>query len=152
MANPRGKLIEVALAKRLIAVQQKTTSETLYNGGIAADTQSFLDTRTADEAIILLDAGTFNGDGTLDVDVVESDAVIPSAATVVTNATFTQIATGANDEQLITASLLTKNTKRYLWLRENKGGTGSIHYGASAILFKMDENPQTQDVTPAFDF
>jgi hypothetical protein len=96
--------------------------------------------------VINVNKGTFATGAVVDFTVVESDANDPSAATLVTGATFTQ-ATPSTDDACEQISIRCCNTKRYLWLKSSKtdvGGADAV-WGAEAILGKPDSMPTAAD-------
>jgi hypothetical protein len=129
----RGKLIENVIVKQLDLPASRTASSTLYNGS-AATTTSYIDCQGFDEVIIVLNKGVFTSTATVTFTVVESADTDPSAATLVTGATFTA-ATSSNGSTLETISIQTKDQKRYLWLKSVKTNVNSdaALWAASAI-------------------
>lgn len=145
----RGKLIEGLAYQQIFAAAEKSGAATLFNDAADTVTTSAIDTQGFDELNIIVNTGTFNGDGTVDLAVFESAANLPSAATAVALATIVQIGS-ANDEGQFIGSLLSKNRKRFIWLRSVTAGTGTLSFSAHAVQGKARNNPQT-NVTESFD-
>ena len=144
-----SKLIEDIKYQQLFDSETVTTAATLYNGTTGAVTGESIDTQDYEDINILINAGAFSGDGTLDAILVESDTDLPSGATAVDNAEFTQLTT-ARDSALYSGSILAEIVKRYVWVRTVKAGTGNAPIGIIAVL-KPKVRPVSQDVTPDFD-
>lgn len=155
----RGKLIEDVVTLQVFEPAQRVTAVTLYNGNQVATTGNGIDTRDCDEIVFVLNAGTFVG-ATLEADIVQSNTDDPSGATLVsgnaspndtanTNASFTNV-TIANDRQLHTLSIKSKNFNRYMWLRTYLQA-GTAPYSAIAELGKCDRDPDAQASTPVVD-
>lgn len=137
-SNGFGKLVEDVKFEQVMESRQITAAETKYNGATSASA-SGVDTLDADEAVFMLNAGVFNGDGTVDAKVLGASTDAAGSASAISDATFTQI-TSSNDEARHVASVKCQGTARYLFLRTVKGGTGSVHLGASVAL-KSREHP-----------
>jgi len=144
-----SKLIEDIKYQQLYDSETITTTATLYNGTSGSVTGESIDTQDYEDINILINAGAFSGDGTLDAILVESDTDLPSGATAVTDGDFTQLTT-SRDSALYTGEILAELVKRYLWVRTVKGGSGNAAIGIVAVL-KPKVRPVTQDVTPDFD-
>jgi len=140
----QGKLIENVKYQQIFTPLAISASTVLYNG-VAATTVGYIDTRNYDDCNIVLNMGVAAAGAVIDAAVYESDDVDPSASTALADADFVQIVPAA-DEAIQTMSILTKNTKRYLWLQTSKtdvGGASAV-LSAVAVLGKSDSGPQVQ--------
>lgn len=136
-----GKIIEDLKLTTLYRPVSRTAQGTLYENG--GTTGSGLDTKDFDEVVFDVNVGAIAGTTTLDMSVVASDDDNADNATAVSGATFTQIA-NANQNTSRRASLLCKNTKRYLWVKVVKGvSTDAALYSVTAVLGKADSRPSS---------
>lgn len=143
-----GKLIEDLKYQQAYKSVTITSTETKYNGTAANATGAYIDTIGYGELNIVINAGNFAGDGTLDVTVVHYDTDASGSATLITGCTFTQI-TSANDNAIHTAAVTLDRAKRYVWVKSVKGGTGQCEFGITAVLGKGITHPESN--SPVFD-
>jgi len=130
----RGKLIENVLVQQLDTPLSRTASTTLYNG-VAATTTSYIDGQGFDEIIIVLTKGVVTGTASVTTTVVESADTNPSAASAVTSASFTTMASG-NTGEMEVISLQNKDLKRYLWLKTVKSNVNADAAAWAAVAIK----------------
>lgn len=116
-----------------------TTAGTTYNGAAAASS-TYIDILGYDGATIVLDTGTFGGNGTATVTIVTGSTDDPAAATAVTGAAFTAVDT-SNDETQYTGYVLTNKYDRYLWVKNVKGGTGNAPVACTVVLDRFQKRP-----------
>jgi hypothetical protein len=115
----------------------------MTTSGASTTTGASIDTVNADEAVIVVNAGTFTGDGSITLSVLECATDDYSSASAITSAAFSAITT-TNDAAIHTASIQTKDTKRYIWIKGVRTGSGNCVFGVDVILHKYDAVPPTQ--------
>ena len=131
-----------------------SSAETKYNGSVDGNTVVGIDTMNYDEALIMLQIGAISG--TLDVTVLDSSIDDDSTgATAITGAAFAQV-TGAvspsvGQDGVYVGSILTKNTKRYLYVKAVTATAAAKVFGVNVLLTRADgPKPVTQAQTVAF--
>ena len=146
----KTKAIEGMLFQQLVKPQAFTTSTTVLYNGVSATTVGFIDTKNFDEVVIVLNKGVFATGAITDFTVVNSAATDPSAATLVTGATFTQ-GTDASHNVVEVMSLRCADLLRYLWLKSDKSDdiNASNTWSATAVLCKPDTIPTTATLVVA---
>lgn len=144
-----SKLIEDLYYQKIYETETVSSAGTLYNGTASSVAGVAIDCQDAEDINILVNVGAITGDGTLDLTLYESDTDLPSGATAISSAAFTQF-TSSHDSGLYVASILAEVSKRYLWVRSVKGGTGNVPVSIIAAL-KRRKLPETQGNTPDFD-
>jgi len=127
-------------------IQPQSITGTLYNGAAATTAAGTgLDTAGYDGITIILNSGTFTGDGALDVTVVTSATDDSTSTAAVASAVFTQITT-ANHQAMYKGYVKVHAQNRYLWLKSVKGGSGAALISAS---YAMDRNPKHPELARA---
>jgi len=138
-----GKLIENTKIVQAFAAERLTSATVYWNGGaVTTRAGRMTDTRDYDQLHVVLNLGTVLGEvATLSNAIYESDTDDPTAATLITGASFTDVYSG-NDEGVQEASILVKNYKRYVSLRTEVKTTSdiplTIDFGAIMILGSPD--------------
>ena len=129
-----------------VVIQPQLIAGTLYNGAAATvATGTGLDTAGYDGITIVLNSGTFTGDGALATSVYAGATDDSTAATLVTGATFTAITT-ANHKTAYKGYVKVHAQNRYLWVKTVKTGSGDAPVSAS---YAMDRNPKHPELARA---
>jgi hypothetical protein len=135
-----GKIAENLKIEQLFPAERIGSATVYFNGqSITTSSGVLIDTRDYDELLVVINNGTLNGAAaTLSNALYESDTDDPTAATLITGASFNDV-TGSSDETIQEASILCKNYKRFIGLRtESQGVPMTIDFGAIGILGKPD--------------
>ncbi len=128
-----------------VLIEPQAIAGTLYNGSAATVASGTgLDTQGYEGITIMLNSGTFTGDGTLNCSAYESETDDSTAASLITGATFDEITT-ANDRTAFKAYIRVRRQKRYLWLKTVKTGSGDALISASYAM----ENSKGPEVASA---
>jgi hypothetical protein len=134
-------------------LSERISSATVYYSGVPlTDASDFgFDTQPFDDCLCAINVGTFNSLdslGTLINDIYESDTNDPSAATILSGASFPDLKS-ATDEALRQGSILCKDTKRFLFLRtETQGEEITCDMGA----FWVGGTPRSQETPMSLQF
>lgn len=151
MAIGRGKIAEAlkyqnAFTSECISVSAATV---YYNGNAITDNSGIMiDTQDFDEINFVINPGTVLGTlATIQNTVYDSATDDPTAAALVTGASFTDV-NSSNDDAIQEGSILCKNAKRYMCLRTEVLGTLiTIDFSAIAALGKVDGEAVSKTLT-----
>jgi len=120
-----------------------TATETLFNG-VASGGLNGIDNKDGDDLLVIVNAGIFAGDGTLNVEIHDSDTNDSSTSAVVANTAMTEVNDGQNENQQNLAYYRTQGLKRFLWVRTVKAGTGSAGFGVITLQGMLQTLPSGQ--------
>ncbi len=141
------KLIKDA---QVVQVHESTliTSATVHYNNGAGGATSGIDAQGFSDAILIVNAGSATGDGSVAVAVYESTSADAAATmTAISGASTTTIVSGTAAQSLRLGSLLTWQQKRYLFVKFTKTGTGGVAFGASMILNRAAGVPVEQNTS-----
>jgi len=151
MSIGRGKTVEGVRVLPAMHPERIGAATVYYNGAPITNASGYgIDTQPYDDAIVMIDVGTFQGAAaTLSVDVYESATDDPSAATLLAGAQFADV-NEATDDTAYNGAIRTKMNKRYLFVRaETMGEPLTCDFSAMVALGRADS--QSVGNTPVFD-
>lgn len=133
------QLLKFGTISQAFDADSRTTAGTQYNG---AATGAGIDTLGYERAAILVNAGTFAGDGVVTFTATGYTADTATSSSLITGASFSAINSG-NDNLAYTGEIKISDQNRYLFVKAVKTGTGAADYGVHVVLY----NPQAVAVS-----
>ena len=135
------RIYEIASIVQAVPSGDKQGTSSTYNG-TSSVSASGIDTMGYDGVVIVLNAGTYTGDGASAITVLECETNDFHSATPIVGAAFTSITT-TNHQSIQEGFVLQSKSMRYIWVKIVATGSGASPLGSIAILGRGYKMPIT---------